>query len=59
MYNGLNDTYNGDLFFITSIDDMPIMVVSDDFYEFLKDSEYEEEIEMEDLMMALDDWLEE
>jgi|LauGreDrversion4_2_1035121.scaffolds.fasta_scaffold01831_18 hypothetical protein len=58
MYNGLNDTYNGDLFFTTTLDDVPVMVTSDDFYEFLKDSGYNKEIEMEDLMMALDDWLE-
>lgn len=59
MYNGLNDAYNGDLFFTTTLDDVPVMVTSDDFYEFLKDSGYSKEIEMEDLMMALDDWLEE
>ena len=50
--------YNGDLFFTTDLDEMPVMVVSDDFYEFLKDSGYSKEIEMEDLMIALDDWLE-
>lgn len=59
MYNGLNDAYNGDLFFTTNLDEMPVMVVSDEFYDFIKDSGYNKEIEMEDLMMALDDWLEE
>ena len=58
MYSGLNDTYSGDLFFTTTLDDVPVMVASDDFLEFLHDSGYSKEIEMEDLMMALDDWLE-
>lgn len=50
-----------DMFFTSTFDniDLPVFVAPDEFIEFLKDLGYKKSIEVEDLVVAIDDWIEE
>ena len=48
-----------ELFMFQNIDGVELMVAPKDFVEFVKESGYDESIELEELMVVLDDWIEE
>lgn len=50
-----------DTFFTTTFDylDFPVFVAPDEFIEFLRDLGYKKDIKVEDLVIAIDDWIEE
>jgi hypothetical protein len=55
----LGDMDKLDIAGIAVVDEMPVLVADDDFIEYLHELGYEDEIEFEDLLIALDDWIEE
>ena len=48
-----------ELFMFQNIDGVELMVAPGDFIEFVKESGYDGSIELEELMVVLDDWIEE
>jgi hypothetical protein len=55
----LGDMDKLDIAGIAVVDEMPVLVADDDFIEYLHELGYEDEIELEELLIALDDWIEE
>ena len=55
----LGDKDKLDIAGIAVVDEMPVLVADADFIEYLHELGYEDEIEFEDLLIALDDWIEE
>lgn len=44
---------------IATIDGLPVLVADEDFIDYLHESGYDKEIELEELLVLLDEWIEE
>lgn len=48
-----------DIVGVQIIGDIPVLVADEDFIEYLHEVGYDEEIELDELILVLDDWIEE
>lgn len=44
---------------VQMVGDTPVLVADEDFIEYLHEMGYEKEIELDELILLLDDWIEE
>ena len=44
---------------VQMVGDIPVLVADEDFIEYLHEMGYEDEIELDELILVLDDWIEE
>lgn len=44
---------------VQMVGDIPVLVADPDFIEYLHEMGYDEEIELDELILVLDDWIEE
>ena len=44
---------------VQMVGDIPVLVADPDFIEYLHEMGYEDEIELDELILVLDDWIEE
>lgn len=44
---------------VQMVGDMPVLVADEDFIEYLHEMGYDKEIELDELILVLDDWIEE